>query len=60
MLKQQGERAKVILDLLTESNIKKDVDYFDRNILSVKKFLLNDIKNIEKLPNQKFTTIGKK
>ena len=44
----------------TKSNTKEDMDYFDRNTMNVKNYLLNNIKNIEKLPNQKITKVDGK
>ena len=59
-LTQKGETTTVILDSLTKSNTKEDMDYFDRNTMNVKNYLLNNIKNIEKLPNQKITKVDGK
>ena len=42
-LTQKGETTTVILDSLTKSNTKEDMDYFDRNTMNVKNYLLNNI-----------------
>lgn len=57
-LRQEGQTAEVTMDTLVESEENKD--YFERNIVNVKNFLFNNIKTIEKIPNQKISVSDNK